>query len=84
MLNKPALVDLMEKVDSKYTLVIVSAKRARKVIDKNPDMLISCSINPVTMALEEVLNGHLHWTNHADIDSNQMVPHEQEDALGND
>lgn len=72
MLNKPALVDMMKKVDSKYSLVIIASKRARAMVDKNPEMLLSCSINPVTKALEEIMSDQLHWNN--DVEPHTELP----------
>jgi len=63
VLNRPTINKLMKNVDSKYTLVIVAAKRARYVIDHHPDMLASGMINPVSMALNEVSENKLHWDN---------------------
>ena len=61
MINKPALHDLMEKCDSKYELVIVAAKRARSIIDQDPDMVIASRANPVSMALRDVSEDRVHW-----------------------
>ena len=61
MLNKPALSDLMEHVDSKYGLVIMVAKRARSVVDHNPDVVSTGRFNAVSMAMQEVADGKLHW-----------------------
>lgn len=61
MLNKPALSDLMEHVDSKYGLVIMVAKRARGVVDHNPDVVSTGRFNAVSMAMREVADGKLHW-----------------------
>ena len=61
MINKPALTELMEHVDSKYTLAVVAAKRARFIIDSAPDIIIDKRINPVSMALQEVADGGLSW-----------------------
>ncbi|MCL1816166.1 MAG: DNA-directed RNA polymerase subunit omega [Clostridiales bacterium] len=61
MLNKPPLNQMMPYVDSKYTLVILAAKRARMTIDNNPDMLLSTMLNPVSLALEEIAAGKLDW-----------------------
>ncbi|MDO4580991.1 MAG: DNA-directed RNA polymerase subunit omega [Bacillota bacterium] len=63
MLNKPSINTLMKNVDSKYTLVILAAKRARSVIDDNPDLLAAGAINPVSLALDEVSEGKLSWEN---------------------
>jgi len=61
MLNKPALNKMMPYVDSKYTLVIVAAKRARMTIDSSSDMLHTDMLNPVSLALEDVAEGKLEW-----------------------
>lgn len=74
MLNVPTINNLMDKVDSKYTLVIVASKRARHVIDHNPDMLTSGAVNPVTLALNDVVDGKLHWDNGQGLNSDH--PHE--------
>ena len=61
MLNKPPLSQMMPYVDSKYTLVIVAAKRARTTIDSNPDMLHTDMLNPVSLALEDIAAGKIGW-----------------------
>ena len=51
---KPSIDYLAEKVDSKYTLVILSAKRARELLS-GAQPLVDCKSNkPVTIALEEI------------------------------
>jgi DNA-directed RNA polymerase subunit omega len=50
--------ELLKKVDSKYTLVIASAKRARQILDGAP-LLLSIDYDkktrkPVTIALQEI------------------------------
>lgn len=50
----PSLDRLVNKVDSKYTLVVLAAKRARQLMD-GEEQLVECrSSKPVTMALEEI------------------------------
>ena len=61
MLNKPPLNQMMHYVDSKYTLVIVAAKRARLTIDSSPDMLHADMLNPVSLALEDIAGGKIEW-----------------------
>ncbi|MBA2874046.1 DNA-directed RNA polymerase subunit omega [Thermaerobacillus caldiproteolyticus] len=56
----PSIDLLMEKLDSKYTLVTVAAKRARQLQEKE-DLTIE---NPVSKkfvgkALEEIAAGHI-------------------------
>ena len=62
MINKPSLRELMPRVDSKYTLVILSAKRARKIIEDNPDLVDIATFNPVSVALREIADGKVSWT----------------------
>ncbi len=58
---KPSLDQLVEKVDSKYTLVIVAAKRGRDLQDGKPKLVDSRSNKPVTIALEELVAGKLFF-----------------------
>jgi len=51
---KPSLDQLMEKVDSKYTLVIIGARRGRDLQAGKPKQVDSKSNKPVTIALEEL------------------------------
>ena len=53
----------MQVVNSKYALVILTAKRARYMIDNNPDLVDDETFNPVSAAFDEVVSGALHWTN---------------------
>ncbi len=62
MLNKPSLRELMRNVDSKYALVIIAAKRARDLVDQNPELLATSTVNPVSLALDELASGKLTWT----------------------
>ncbi len=62
MLVKPILSDLMEHVDSKYTLVSISAKRAREIM-ANESVLYD---NPVSIALKEIAAGEITWKENSD------------------
>jgi DNA-directed RNA polymerase subunit omega len=50
----PSLDSLVSKVDSKYTLVTLAAKRAREIMSGDPATAESKSNKPVTLALEEI------------------------------
>ena len=52
----PSLDVLLEKVDSKYTLVVMASKRAREIMNGKNPMVSSSSNKPVTIALEEIAN----------------------------
>jgi len=53
MMIYPSVDKLLRKVDSKYTLVIASAKRARELMQQTKPL----SVKPVTGALEEIEQG---------------------------
>lgn len=49
----PSIKDLMEKTDSRYSLVIATAKRARQISeDENNNVL-----KPVCQAIDEIYKG---------------------------
>lgn len=50
----PTLSSLLEKVDSKYTLVVAVAKRARQLVDGQPKLTKVESNKPVTIAINEI------------------------------
>ncbi|RBP39180.1 DNA-directed RNA polymerase subunit omega [Garciella nitratireducens] len=53
----PSIKSLLEKVDNKYSLVAMTAKRARQLIDgQKPLVDINCE-NPVTIATNEISAG---------------------------
>ena len=68
----PRIDKLLSHVDSRYALVIVTAKRARQInnyhhqlgegtFDELPPLVESRSKNYLTMALEEVSEGKLKY-----------------------
>lgn len=58
---QPSLDVLVKKVDSKYTLVVAAAKRAREIMDGDPAMVEIRSNKPVTVALQEIADGKLGY-----------------------
>lgn len=54
MLIKPSLESLLPKVESRYTLAMLVAKRARQLVDGGQPMVESETPNLVTLACEEV------------------------------
>jgi DNA-directed RNA polymerase subunit omega len=57
----PSLDALIDKVDSKYTLVVLAAKRAREIMDGEA-VLVDCkSHKQVTVALEEVAQAKVSY-----------------------
>ncbi|NLZ49807.1 MAG: DNA-directed RNA polymerase subunit omega [Clostridiales bacterium] len=58
MIN-PSIVELLTKVDNRYTLVTVTAKRARQLIDGSEPMVRVPSNKPLTVAINEVNAGKI-------------------------
>ena len=55
----PPVADLLKKVDSRYLLVNVVAKRARQIAEEAEELHEELPEKPVTMAINEVANGEL-------------------------
>jgi len=60
MINPP-LDELIKKVDSRYTLVVAAAKRARQILETTEIEPEEKARKPVTVALEEILSGKLKY-----------------------
>lgn len=57
----PSIDELMPKVDSKYTLVVLASKRARQILDGAPILSVKTSTKNVTNALEEVAENKISY-----------------------
>ncbi len=56
-MNKPSLDVLMRKVNNRYALVVIAAKRARSITEVEENGKITNNGNkPVTMALQDIAN----------------------------
>ncbi|WP_404452541.1 DNA-directed RNA polymerase subunit omega [Virgibacillus necropolis] len=63
MMLEPSIDKLQEKINSKYTLVTLSARRARQMLDTNSILIDDPkSYKHVGIALEEVLADKLFVT----------------------
>lgn len=58
-MNQPPIDELMKRVDNKYTLVLLTAKRARMLMEQNEKTAEKRMIKPVTEALNEIATGKL-------------------------
>lgn len=54
MLLYPSINTLRDKTDSRYSLVILAAKRARDIIDGKPALTEEESERPVSQAAKEI------------------------------
>ena len=55
----PPMGDLLKKVDSRYTLVVLAAKRARQLLDGATAKVAAQTTKNVTKALTEVAEGRI-------------------------
>ena len=58
-MNQPPIEQLLDRVDSRYTLVVAAAKRARQVLDGSLQLGEADSTKPVTIALWEIGEGKI-------------------------
>ncbi|SKA76179.1 DNA-directed RNA polymerase subunit omega [Clostridium sp. USBA 49] len=56
MIN-PSIVDLLKKVDNRYSLVIITSKRARQIIAGDKPLIDVDKNKPLTVAINEVNAG---------------------------
>lgn len=58
----PPIADMLEKVDGRYLLVNVVAKRARQIAEEANEFGEELTDKPVTLAIREVADGKLTAT----------------------
>jgi len=58
---KPSIDVLVTKVDSKYSLVVAAAKRARSIVEGSQVLAETESNKPVTQALFEIAAGKVTY-----------------------
>ncbi|HEY5585547.1 MAG TPA: DNA-directed RNA polymerase subunit omega [Ruminiclostridium sp.] len=57
----PSIIDLMKKVDSRYTLVVETAKRARQLVDGAQRLSKVNSEKEVTIAIHEIIENKVTY-----------------------
>lgn len=57
MMVKPTVTDLLKKVDNRFGLVIVTAKRARQISDGDTVLTNKVEDSNVTLAAVEIAEG---------------------------
>ncbi|MCR2042566.1 DNA-directed RNA polymerase subunit omega [Anaerosalibacter massiliensis] len=50
----PSINEVTKKADSRYTLVMLTAKRARQLVDGSKSYIETDSTKPVSIAIEEI------------------------------
>lgn len=57
----PSFEEIEKITSSRYELVMLVSKRARKLVDNNPKLVKTDSNKPVTIAIEEVMAGKIKF-----------------------
>lgn len=57
----PTIVELSEKVDCRYTLVVEASKRARQLVDGAQRLIDPKEMKPLKIAVEEINRGLLTY-----------------------
>ncbi len=57
----PSITDLLDMVDSRYTLVLATSKRARQIIDGSTVLVKATSKKPVSIATQEIFEGKVTY-----------------------
>ena len=63
---QPDIKDLMDKMDSRYTLVVATAKRARQLVDGDSKMTKFNSDKAVTLAIHEIAENRIAYSRDAE------------------
>ncbi len=70
-MTDPSILQLLEKADCRYTLVIEVSKRARQLVDKMPPLIdVKDRENmPISIAVDEVNRGLIYYERAAESDA---------------
>ena len=72
MMVKPAVTDLLKKVDNRYSLVIMTAKRARQIAEGEVPMTSVDEKSPVTLAVNEIYEEKVYKINDEEKDEENI------------
>jgi DNA-directed RNA polymerase subunit omega len=59
----PSIVSLLNKVDNRYSLIVLTARRSRELIDGAKPLIEMDSTKPVTIAINEIEEGKITYEN---------------------
>lgn len=66
----PTIVELSEKVDCRYTLVVEASKRARQLLEGAQPLIDPKNMKPLKIAVEEIDRGLLTYERDPEIAGN--------------
>ncbi|MBQ4578989.1 MAG: DNA-directed RNA polymerase subunit omega [Clostridia bacterium] len=73
----PSMSELLEKVDNRYLLVNVAAKRAREIAENAELNEIKLTEKPVRLALDDIISGKIVNTTKVQANDAPVVPSEE-------
>lgn len=73
----PAMSDLLEKVDNRYLLVNVAAKRARQIAEEAEINELKLTEKPVKLALDDIVAGRIVNTTNVQANDVHVVTIEE-------
>ena len=59
MIHKPPIDELAEKLGSKYSLCVVTSKRARQIMEQASNQGTEITDKPLSVAAQEIYDGKL-------------------------
>jgi DNA-directed RNA polymerase subunit omega len=77
MLVDPPVTKVLEKVEDRYELITLTAKRARQIAQGAPVLTDKKEKNPVTLAVWEIYEGKVKEENQAQIEMNARLNEEK-------
>jgi DNA-directed RNA polymerase subunit omega len=74
MLIYPSINEIREKVDSRYTLAVLAAKRARDLVDGKPELVFTKEKDaPVSIAAEEIVKDYITYKRGAEDKEDEVL-----------
>lgn len=70
MIN-PSIMDLLNKVDDRYSLVTITSRRARQIIEGSTILIDTKSKKALTIAINEVYQGEVGYENSFEKEGNE-------------
>lgn len=64
----PTIVELTEKVDCRYTLVVEASKRARQLLAGAQPLIDAKDMKPLKVAVDEINRGLLTYSRNPDME----------------
>ena len=71
---EPNVLELLEKAESRYTLVVEASKRGRQIVGGSQPLIDAAEMKPLKAAVEEIRRGLITYDNAPEEE--EPLPHE--------